>query len=109
MSRPTRNEQWLGIAIAAVLVLLVTAVRSFGADYRNVSVIAFSAPSCYQCQLDKKYYPAIRQRYKSLRVVDCDAEPEVAAAWGVKILPTYVVIHPYGRSYRTSKIAELLK
>lgn len=109
MSRPTQNEQWVGITIAAALVLLVAAVRSFGAEAQHKSVLAFGMESCYQCQFDKKHYPAIEKKHGRVQYVDMEKYPQLAAAWNVKVGPTYVVLVNGKEIFRTHYVNDLLK
>lgn len=72
----------------------------------GAQVYAFTAKYCEQCHKDEWTVTQISWRVDTT-VIDVDADPETAAAWGATELPLYVVVFNGNEVYRTHDVGEL--
>ena len=97
------------VTIAVAVVVIMAATVSYAAHPKQLTVLAFTATWCGQCQRDHLLYPQLEKKYCALHVYDWDQQPEAIKRWGIKALPVYIVLDRYGRVvHATTKIQDLL-
>ena len=87
---------WILLALALTFIFMCAVAdhaKATPSPGPNTYVVAFGAKWCEQCALDKPKLDYIRSKGVTVYYVDADEKPEIADQYGVKDLPTYVVMH----------------
>ncbi len=83
------------LLILSVLLLVAGCVEAAtGVDKRpaNVELLAFTAAWCPACQRDKPRLAQLRREGLNISTIDADERPQLLDRYGVKLLPTYIVL-----------------
>lgn len=65
------------------------------------TILFFTASWCPAClRMKAETLPGVLLPGHDLQLIDTDANPQLAAAYGVQSLPAYVVLDSVGRAYR---------
>ena len=75
----------------------------------KVQVLAFAARWCEPCQRDSRQLQELRRRGVNVMEIDIDENPALAGKYGVRSVPTYVVLEDGVETHRTGNILILLK
>ena len=81
-------------------------INAPGSEYQlaNVELLAFTATWCPACQRDKPRLAELRREGLKISTIDADAQPELLHRYGVKLLPTYIVLKDGVEIQRTNDI-----
>jgi len=72
-------------------------------------VLAFTADWCQACQRDKPKLADLRRQGVEVIEIDYDARPDLVRKYGVRRLPTYIVLKDGKEVERTEDIFLLIK
>ena len=72
-------------------------------------VLAFTADWCQACQRDKPKLADLRRQGAEVIEIDYDARPDLVRKYGVRRLPTYIVLKDGKEVERTEDIFLLIK
>jgi thiol-disulfide isomerase/thioredoxin len=70
----------------------------------DIEVLAFTAKWCPACQRDKPQLEETRRKGIKVTEIDVDKHPELARKYGIKRLPTYIVLEDGKEIKRTGDI-----
>jgi len=100
-------------ALAALLLMLLPFLGCEGPRQRQprrvpvttVRVVAFTATWCGPCQRAKPFLAQIRSKSVDVRIVDIDANPDMAREYNIVSVPTFLVYVGDRQVARTSDIS----
>jgi len=75
----------------------------------NIEVLVFTAKWCSACQRDKPQIETMRRRGVKVTEIDADEHPELLRKYGVRELPTYIVLEDGIEVERTGNILLVLR
>ena len=109
MSRRSDPAQWIAAAIFAIVTSSLLVVGGCATPAGRPRLIVFTSPNCQPCLED---YPTVRLIRDSfpveVKTYTVENYPDLFNQWGVKKLPTYVLIYDGRELYRTNQ-AELAR
>jgi thiol-disulfide isomerase/thioredoxin len=88
---------------------LADSQREVQPEPAKVQVLAFTAGWCEPCQRDNRQLQGLRRRGVNVIEIDIDENPALASRYGVRSVPTYVVLEDGIETHRTGNILILLK
>lgn len=97
---------WLSILSGCEDAAFTQAPEAAPPTQAGAHVYVFTASWCEDCQRDKWLVSQISWRVDTT-IIDVDADPETAAAWGADELPLYVVTYDGAEVYRTHDVYAL--
>ena len=69
-----------------------------------IEVLAFTADWCPACQRDKPYIKQLQQQGLKITIID---DPKEIKRYGVKLLPTYIILENGIEMKRTNNVRKL--
>ncbi len=75
----------------------------------DIEVLAFTADWCPACQRDKSHIKQLQNQGLKITIIDADTQPEKLKRYGVKLLPTYIILKDGIEIKRTNNVYTLRK